>query len=225
MESKGKLVPKNERILRAAEAVFSKKGYRQATLDEIVKIADTGKGTVYKYFNNKENLFYTLIHMKNEVLLDALRHSVYEYTTFEDRFRHYFRALTLFLDKNIVLWSVLLLEIMSPQAGWQLIWNDEKEDYDVVTRWGKDLSLAEIETQRRYFDIIRSEVEQLRRIFQRGVDDKFLKPVGDMKRMSGNIYFSYTMTILQGFITPTNMDEAIELFLDRFLHGHCNQKG
>lgn len=46
MESKGKLVPKNERILRAAEAVFSKKGYRQATLDEIVKIADTGKGTV-----------------------------------------------------------------------------------------------------------------------------------------------------------------------------------
>ena len=32
MESKGKLVPKNERILRAAEAVFSKKGYRQATL-------------------------------------------------------------------------------------------------------------------------------------------------------------------------------------------------
>ena len=55
MESKGKLVPKNERILRAAEAVFSKKGYRQATLDEIVKIADTGKGTVYKYFNNKEN--------------------------------------------------------------------------------------------------------------------------------------------------------------------------
>ncbi|ERL18654.1 transcriptional regulator, TetR family [Acidaminococcus sp. BV3L6] len=51
MESKGKLVPKNERILRAAEAVFSKKGYRQATLDEIVKIADTGKGTVYKYFN------------------------------------------------------------------------------------------------------------------------------------------------------------------------------
>lgn len=72
MESKGKLVPKNERILRAAEAVFSKKGYRQATLDEIVKIADTGKGTVYKYFNNKENLFYTLIHMKNEVLLDAL---------------------------------------------------------------------------------------------------------------------------------------------------------
>ena len=44
MESKGKLVPKNERILRAVEAVFSKKGYRQATLDEIVKIADTGKG-------------------------------------------------------------------------------------------------------------------------------------------------------------------------------------
>ena len=142
MESKGKLVPKNERILRAAEAVFSKKGYRQATLDEIVKIADTGKGTVYKYFNNKENLFYTLIHMKNEVLLDALRHSVYEYTTFEDRFRHYFRALTLFLDKNIVLWSVLLLETLlwlrsRPSAGILISsavkWNSCGESFSAVS--------------------------------------------------------------------------------------------
>lgn len=60
MESKGKLVPKNERILRAAEAVFSKKGYRQATLDEIVKIADTGKGTVYKYFIIRKIFFIRL---------------------------------------------------------------------------------------------------------------------------------------------------------------------
>jgi AcrR family transcriptional regulator len=41
---------KKERILAAAEEVFSKRGYTQSTLDEIIKIADTGKGTVYKYF-------------------------------------------------------------------------------------------------------------------------------------------------------------------------------
>lgn len=50
MESKGKLVPKNERILRAAEAVFSKKGYRQATLDEIVKNRRYGKGNRLQIF-------------------------------------------------------------------------------------------------------------------------------------------------------------------------------
>ncbi|MDD4320024.1 MAG: helix-turn-helix domain containing protein [Acidaminococcaceae bacterium] len=39
--------------MAAAERVFSHKGYSQATLDEIIKIADTGKGTVYKWFSVK----------------------------------------------------------------------------------------------------------------------------------------------------------------------------
>ena len=60
------------RILQAAEEVFSKRGYTQATLDEIIKVADTGKGTVYKYFGNKENLFYTLVEGKQKVLMQDL---------------------------------------------------------------------------------------------------------------------------------------------------------
>jgi len=52
---------KKIRILQAAEIIFSRKGYVQATLDEIIELADTGKGTVYKYFGNKDNLFYTLV--------------------------------------------------------------------------------------------------------------------------------------------------------------------
>ena len=43
---------KEQRIMEAAEQVFSRKGYREATLDEIIRIADTGKGTVYKYYKN-----------------------------------------------------------------------------------------------------------------------------------------------------------------------------
>jgi AcrR family transcriptional regulator len=60
---------KELRILKAAEQVFSRKGYEEATLDEIINIADTGKGTVYKYFGNKDFLFYTLIQSKNDVFL------------------------------------------------------------------------------------------------------------------------------------------------------------
>ena len=60
MESKGKLVPKNERILRAAEAVRKRK-YRQATLDEIVKIADTGREPFTNISIIRKIFFYTLI--------------------------------------------------------------------------------------------------------------------------------------------------------------------
>ena len=52
---------RKERILQAAEEVFSRRGYIEATLDEIIRVADTGKGTVYNYFGNKEILFYTLV--------------------------------------------------------------------------------------------------------------------------------------------------------------------
>lgn len=43
-------LPKDIRILQAAEEVFSQHGYEKATLDEIIALADVGKGTVYKYF-------------------------------------------------------------------------------------------------------------------------------------------------------------------------------
>ena len=39
-------LPKKERILIAAEDVFSRRGYTKATLDEIIALADTGKGTL-----------------------------------------------------------------------------------------------------------------------------------------------------------------------------------
>ena len=52
---------KDKRIEIAAEEIFSKYGYEKATLDQIIALADVGKGTVYKYFGNKEQLFYKLV--------------------------------------------------------------------------------------------------------------------------------------------------------------------
>ncbi|MGI6262916.1 MAG: TetR/AcrR family transcriptional regulator, partial [Succiniclasticum sp.] len=63
---------KKASLLAAAEQVFTSKGYADATLDEIIKLADTGKGTVYRYFGNKENLFYQLVLAKHEALMKDL---------------------------------------------------------------------------------------------------------------------------------------------------------
>ena len=41
-----KALPKDLRILQAAEKIFSMYGYEKATLDEIIALADVGKGTV-----------------------------------------------------------------------------------------------------------------------------------------------------------------------------------
>lgn len=45
------------RILEAAGTYFGKNGYHQADLDVVSKEAGVGKGTLYRYFENKEELF------------------------------------------------------------------------------------------------------------------------------------------------------------------------
>jgi AcrR family transcriptional regulator len=41
-------------ILQAAEKVFFSKGYESATMNEIAREAELGKGTIYLYFKGKD---------------------------------------------------------------------------------------------------------------------------------------------------------------------------
>jgi AcrR family transcriptional regulator len=49
-----------ERILNAAETLFSRKGYYDTSMDEIVSGSGLSKGAIYGYFRSKEDLFLAL---------------------------------------------------------------------------------------------------------------------------------------------------------------------
>ncbi len=49
-------------ILRAAAQVFAEQGYGAATMDAIAERAGIGKGTVYEYFHNKQELFFAVFN-------------------------------------------------------------------------------------------------------------------------------------------------------------------
>lgn len=49
------------KLLSAAMTVFSGKGFHRATIDEICRRANLGKGTVYQYFGNKKDLFLGIV--------------------------------------------------------------------------------------------------------------------------------------------------------------------
>jgi TetR/AcrR family fatty acid metabolism transcriptional regulator len=51
---------KRERILRAAIEAFSEKGYAEATISEIAGRAEVANGTIYGYFENKEDLLLSI---------------------------------------------------------------------------------------------------------------------------------------------------------------------
>ncbi len=59
---------KMERVLTAAEQVFAKKGYRAATMAEIANEAGVAEGTIYSYFENKQDLLFSLPQKRIEWL-------------------------------------------------------------------------------------------------------------------------------------------------------------
>lgn len=64
------------RILDAALSAFSRKGYHDTRLDDIVDESDTSKGAIYFHFANKERLFLALVDQFADLLerrvLDAI---------------------------------------------------------------------------------------------------------------------------------------------------------
>jgi TetR/AcrR family transcriptional regulator, fatty acid metabolism regulator protein len=57
-----------KRLLDAALDVFAKRGYHDASIDEIVESAGTSKGAVYLHFPNKERLFLSLVDQFADLL-------------------------------------------------------------------------------------------------------------------------------------------------------------
>ena len=62
-----KKILKRESIIRAAIAVFGNKDFKTASISEIAQKAGVADGTIYQYFRNKEDLFFTIpIEKTNE---------------------------------------------------------------------------------------------------------------------------------------------------------------
>lgn len=63
-------------MLDAAEAVFGEKGYYDATLKDIAERAEFSVGSVYSFFENKDDLFTSVFLRRGDELLPALRAAV-----------------------------------------------------------------------------------------------------------------------------------------------------
>ena len=62
---------KNE-ILDAAQELFFSKGYKQTSIESIIKKIGVAKGTIYYYFKSKEDLMDKLVkRMANQILIEV----------------------------------------------------------------------------------------------------------------------------------------------------------
>ena len=79
-------------ILEAARAVFARRGYNNATMDEIADAAGVAKGTVYLYFPSKRDLFLAALREGIEALHQRAGREIEFARTTADRVRAFIAA-------------------------------------------------------------------------------------------------------------------------------------
>jgi len=78
-----------ENILKLAQDIFSKYGYKKTTLDDIANAVRKGKSSLYYYFKSKEDLFQAVIMKEVDLLAKELDRVINRNTEPVDKLRDY----------------------------------------------------------------------------------------------------------------------------------------
>jgi len=138
---------RKNQILDAASIVFVKEGFSNANTDEIAKVANLGKGTIYRYFKNKRDLFLSVADRGLDRLKDIV---IKEIEKAEDPIKKIETAIKTyisFFEENSNLIGILIHEQSSFQKR----------------------------IAKRYFEHYYGSVDKMKQIFKEGIKKGLVK--------------------------------------------------
>jgi AcrR family transcriptional regulator len=94
------LAAKREAILASAVLVFAERGFAESEMDSIAAAAGVAKGTLYRYFKNKEELFLAAVDRSFERLTEFVIESIICLDDPVAIVRTSFRAIARFCQKS-----------------------------------------------------------------------------------------------------------------------------
>ena len=144
-------------VLQAAEKLFAKRGFYPTTIDDIAKEAKLAKGTIYLYFDSKEDLFFSAIERKLDALLSKIEKAVKEPGSAWQRINTTIGIHLKFMEENKDFFKIM--QSFSEQLREKL---------------EKELKGRVVEKQSRYIKI-------LTRLIQRAINEGEVKPLDARK--------------------------------------------
>jgi len=99
---------KRLKILDAATARFAEVGYEAASMDGLAAAAGVSKGSLYDYFESKEDLFYGAFEWFEQRVMRASLERMAEGTTAREKLLSFADASVSALIDNVALYPVLL---------------------------------------------------------------------------------------------------------------------
>ena len=121
---------KKQRIMQAAERLFRTRRFHETTLDEIAKAADVGKGTIYLYFSDKEDLIFQAAVEGFDAMCLELRLAPPEGESFRGTLLRSCETLSVFFRARRPLFRIILSEgdrdMESASGGLQQRWRGRR---------------------------------------------------------------------------------------------------
>jgi uroporphyrinogen-III synthase len=106
---------KRERMLEVAAELFSKKNYHEVMMDDVARLTDVAKGTVYNYFSSKEELYFSIMSSKLENLNTSLKYKIASEISTIDSLHSYVIHLYMFMMKYQNFFLMYQKEYMNAQ--------------------------------------------------------------------------------------------------------------
>jgi AcrR family transcriptional regulator len=149
---------RKKQILDAATDIFAKDGYEQANTDDIASIANLGKGTLYRYFKNKETLFLSVVKRNLQIVAESASTAINTSSDPIEQIEYFVKGFLSFFDKNPKFCRIMI---------------QVHEQSNLHKRIAKIM-----------FDHYRSEMKKFEEIFKNGVKAGMLKQVDSEKATS-----------------------------------------
>ncbi len=97
-------------MLAAATHLFADKGYFRTTMADISKTAEFALGTIYQFFKNKEDVYFSILSEKSDELIARLDRADLQSLSPEDALERAVRIFLEFFEQNIDFFRIYITD-------------------------------------------------------------------------------------------------------------------
>jgi len=181
-------------MLAAALDLFSQKGYHNVSMHEIATQSEFAIGTLYNFFQNKEDLYRALVLEQCDRFEEALAHAMEEPDDEVEKLRNYVRTKSERFRSNLPFVRLFLAESRGVSYNLKAGLNEE--------------------LRQRYYNFL----ERLAAIFDRGIKNHRFKNIADPYFLAAALDSIIDASLLlwldapERFPYPENQDVILDIF-------------
>jgi len=190
-----------QEMLATALDLFSQKGYHNVSMHEIAGQAEFAIGTLYKFFQNKEDLYKALVLEQCDMFEEALTRAIEEPHDEVEKLRNYVRTKSERFRSNLPFVRLFLTE-------------SRGISFNIKAGLNEELRM-------RYVRFL----QKLALIFDRGIKNNRFKNIADPYYLAAALDSALDASLLlwldapERFPYPENPDDLLDIFFRGLLEG------